>query len=72
MPREPVRLTEIAQAIADAQALVDLGLGMREEPPQVRAELFRLVVRELLDFEVDRNLPADWRPEAVTTTRRPS
>jgi hypothetical protein len=63
----PVKMTEIAQAVADAEAIVTLGLGFGDDP--LREAAFSIVLRELLHVEVARDLTPEWRPESLSGRR---
>jgi hypothetical protein len=61
MTAKPVKLTEIAQAVADAKTIVTVGLGYGERP-EVEAAVYGIVLRELLGNDTVRDLPLDWKP----------
>jgi hypothetical protein len=61
--KKPVSMTAAAQAVADAARVARAGLG--GEPPEVRAVVYREVLREFLDYEYVRDLRHDWQSAAA-------
>lgn len=57
-----VKMSETAQAVADARDVLARGLGYGTAP-EVEAAVFALVLREFLDNEYDRDMPEGWRPD---------
>jgi hypothetical protein len=61
---KPVSMAGVAQVVADAHEVVVSGLPGNVDTA-VRAAVYAVVVRELLDNEYARDLTLEWHPREL-------